>query len=211
MRKRNVIIFGDSYSTFEGCIPEGYAIYYTKLPQIEGIDVTKKEECWWHLLMSDMGMELVMNDSWSGSTICYTGYNGDCSATSSFITRLEKYIAEDFFNKNGIDTIFVLGGTNDSWIENALLGEVDDEGREALFTVRPAIRRFLTLLRSAFDGRIVVICNTEIKPEIIDCLTDEAASIGATAVRLKDIHKVVGHPDVIGMRQIYEQVKAAIV
>ena len=208
---KRAMIFGDSYSTFEGCIPEGYDIYYTKVPQIEGIDVTKKEECWWHLLMSDMGMELVMNDSWSGSTICYTGYNGDCSATSSFITRLEKYIAEDFFKKNDIDTVFVLGGTNDSWVENAMLGEVDDEGREALFTVRPAIRRFLTLLRSAFDGRIVVICNTEIKSEIIDCLADEAARVGATAVRLADIHKVVGHPDVIGMRQIYEQVKAAIV
>lgn len=208
---KKVMIFGDSYSTFEGCIPEGYDIYYTKLPRIEGMDVTKKEECWWHLLMSDLGAELVMNDSWSGSTICYTGYQGDCSATSSFITRLEKYIAEDFFTKNGIDTVFVLGGTNDSWAD-ARLGKVSDEGREALFCVLPAIRKFLTLLRSAFGGRIIVITNdTEIKTEIVDCLISEGESVGATTVRLTDIHKVSGHPDVIGMRQIYEQVKAAIV
>ena len=159
--------------------------------------------------MSDLGAELVMNDSWSGSTICYTGYQGDCSATSSFITRLEKYIADDFFKKNEIDTVFVLGGTNDSWAD-ARLGEVSDEGREALFCVLPAIRKFLTLLRSAFDGRIVVISNTEIKPEIIHCLLDEAESVGGTGIRLRHIHKVSGHPDILGMRQIYEQVKAAI-
>ena len=206
---KKVMIFGDSYSTFEGCIPEGYAIYYSKVPRVEGIDVTEVTQCWWHLLMSDLGAELVMNDSWSGSTICYTGYQGDCSATSSFITRLEKYIADDFFKKNEIDTVFVLGGTNDSWAD-ARLGEVSDEGREALFCVLPAIRKFLTLLRSAFDGRIVVISNTEIKPEIIHCLLDEAESVGGTGIRLRHIHKVSGHPDILGMRQIYEQVKAAI-
>ena len=101
---KKAMIFGDSYSTFEGYIPDGYAIYYSKIPRVEGIDVTEVTQCWWHMLMSEMGVELVMNDSWSGSTICYTGYQGDCSATSSFITRLEKYIAErehrhDFENR----------------------------------------------------------------------------------------------------------------
>ncbi len=206
---KRAMIFGDSYSTFEGYIPDGYAIYYTKIPQIEGIDVDDASQCWWHLLKEDLGFEIVKNDSWSGSTICYTGYNGDCSATSSFITRLEKYIAEDFFKKNDIDTVFVLGGTNDSWAASPI-GEVDDSGDGALFSVRPAIRFFMRRLREAFDGRVVVIINTELKEEITECLASEGAAIGGVVVRLSDINKISGHPDVIGMRQIYEQVKAAI-
>ena len=38
MEKQNAIIFGDSYSTFKGHIPENYGPYYP------GLDVEKKEE-----------------------------------------------------------------------------------------------------------------------------------------------------------------------
>ncbi|MBO7091223.1 MAG: hypothetical protein J6W23_05510, partial [Victivallales bacterium] len=68
-----VSILGDSYSTFKGWIPEGNAIYY---PQTKGNnDVKNAEECWWHLVTAAIGGELEKNESWSGSTICYTGYN----------------------------------------------------------------------------------------------------------------------------------------
>ena len=207
---KKIMIFGDSYSTFEGHIPEGYDVYYFPVPAVEGIDVTSYEQCWWHLLTEDLGLELVTNDSWSGSTICYTGYNGDCSATSSFITRLEKYIAKDHFRKNRIDTVFVFGGTNDSWI-GVPLGDVRDSGRDALFCVGPAIRHFLTLLRSEFDGKIVVIVNTGLSEDISACLVSEGERVGATVVQLSDIQKVQGHPDTVGMRQIYEEVRSATV
>ncbi len=47
---KNIVIFGDSYSTYEGCIPEGYATYYSKIGCADGPSVTKmdKEETWWH-------------------------------------------------------------------------------------------------------------------------------------------------------------------
>ena len=209
MMKR-AMIFGDSYSTFEGYIPDGYAVYYSSIPRVEGIDVTEVSQCWWHLLSEDLGLEIVTNDSWSGSTIGYTGYAGDCR-DSSFITRLEKYIANDHFRKNEIDTVFVFGGTNDSWA-NAPLGHEDDAGEDALYSVLPAIRCFLKKLYDAtFGVRIVVIMNTEIKTEITDLLEKEGKAIGATVVRLSDINKVSGHPDTIGMKQIYEQVKAALI
>ncbi len=38
---KKVIIFGDSYSTFEGEHPEKHTFYYPKM------DVTKKEDTWW--------------------------------------------------------------------------------------------------------------------------------------------------------------------
>ena len=120
---KNTIIFGDSYSTFKGYIPEGYHPYYLEEGRPE-TDVTALEETWWHQVVNEAELNLVQNNSWSGSTICFTGYNGnDCSSTSSFIHRLENMIEEKFFEQNRIDKVFVFGGTNDSWC-GAPLGEV---------------------------------------------------------------------------------------
>ena len=82
----NVLIFGDSYSTFKGFIPKGYADYYRP----EGnpkTDLLHVEETWWHKLITKTESTLLLNDSWSGSTVCNTGYNGDCSKTNSFIYK----------------------------------------------------------------------------------------------------------------------------
>ena len=82
----NVLIFGDSYSTYEGDIPEGYAVYYSGHREKDP-DISSVEKTWWGRLLSDTDSRLIQNNSWSGSTIGYTGYVGDCSKTSSFIYR----------------------------------------------------------------------------------------------------------------------------
>ena len=120
-------------------------------------------------------------------------------------------VADGYFEKNEIDTVFVFGGTNDSWAD-APLGKFDDAGEDALYSVLPAIRCFLGRLRDTIpDGRIIVILNTEIKVEITDALESEGEAVGATVVRLSNISKVSGHPESVGMKQIYEQVKTAII
>ena len=110
MALNNVIIFGDSYSTYLGHIPQGYAVYYSGRretpPDLEDVSQT-----WWHQVISEADGKLVQNNSWSGSTICYTGYGcTDRSKSSSFIYRLNKLADEGFFKKNKIDTVFVFGG-----------------------------------------------------------------------------------------------------
>lgn len=79
MQTKNIVIFGDSYSTFEGYIPSGYYPYYTPTqPHIP--DVQCVENTWWHMLVKELGANIVRNDSWSGSTVCNTAYEGvDCS------------------------------------------------------------------------------------------------------------------------------------
>ena len=110
--KNNTLIFGDSYSTFKGYAPEGYAIYYSENERPE-TDVTQVSQTWWYQVVEKADLKLVLNNSWSGSTIGYTGYNNtDCSKSSSFIYRLRQLIENDFFAKNQIDTVFVFGGTN---------------------------------------------------------------------------------------------------
>ena len=208
---QNVMIFGDSYSTFEGYIPEGYAFYY-KNDEKPGTDVRHVEETWWYGLFAEIGANLVQNNSWSGSTIGNTGYDGDCSKTSSFICRLETLKENGFFEKNEIDTVFVFGGTNDSW-SNAPLGEIklSDHTKEDLFFVCPAICYFIGRLKEILpSANIVSIINTNLKAEIGDTIKAASDHNGTAYVELSGIDKLTGHPTIKGMAEIKEQVKAAL-
>ena len=208
MKNRNVIIFGDSYSTFAGSIPEGYAPYYTgtgeRVP-----DISSADESWWGLLMNETGWNLVRNDSWSGAPICYRGYNGtDVSKSCSFIYRLKKLRDEGHFIENKIDTVFVFGGTNDSWC-GAEIGEEIKEGwgEEDLYSVLPAIWYYFKELRLTFpDAEIYAICNCDINERIIDVMASAAQSIGAKPIILHDVDKLEGHPTALGMMHIKNQV-----
>lgn len=207
---KNFMIFGDSYSTHKDHIPSGYAYYYCDEGRDVETPVTKMcvEKTWWGRLAKKAGANVVLNDSWSGSTIGYTGYEGDCSTSSSFIYRYTKLLEAGFFDKNQIDTIFVFGGTNDSW-SNAPLGQEKYSGfeREELFSVMPAICYFAKQLNQNHpDTKVIYIANCDIKTEIVDCLRHVAERFGAGFVELHGIDKEMGHPTVLGMEQICEQV-----
>ena len=212
MKLGNTVIFGDSYSTFSGYIPEGYAVYYTKTREIP--DVRRVEDTWWYPLCSELDGNIIRNDSWSGSTICYTGYNGvDCSSSSSFIFRINKLEADGFFRDNKLDTVFVFGATNDSWA-NSPLGEVkySDWDKADLYSVLPAICCFLHRVKElAADARIVCVINTDLKAEIVNCFISACEAYGIQYVKLENIDKMNGHPSVKGMNSIKEQIKARIV
>ena len=205
---KNIMIIGDSYSTFEGYIPEGYATYYSA-EETEKTDVRRVEETWWHRLCSEMGLKLVLNDSWSGSPIAYRGHNGkDCSHDSSFIYRFDKMVSDKFFEDNDVDTILIFGGTNDSWA-GAPLGEVkyDNVTTEELFTVLPAITHFAArLAKDASDKNVIFIINTGLKPEIEEAIVLSCKRYGLESIKLSDIDKRCGHPTIKGMEQISEQV-----
>ena len=75
---RTVAILGDSYSTFQGYIPEGNAYWYyvPGKPEPERTDVTDVTQTWWWILTHREGYKLGVNDSYSGATVSYTGYDG---------------------------------------------------------------------------------------------------------------------------------------
>lgn len=204
---KNVLIFGDSYSTFAGYIPNGFAVYYSDNGSGE-TDVSKVSETWWYQLLKESNSELIQNNSWSGSTVCYTGYDGDCSETSSFICRLNKLACAGFFEKNEINTVFVFGGTNDSWA-NSPIGKLkySDWEKEDLFSVLPAFCFFINKLKDILPrADIVCIINTELKPEITDGFKSACKHFGIKQVVLNDIDKLGGHPTVKGMTQIKNQI-----
>ena len=200
---KNIVIFGDSYSTFDGYIPKENLTYYPSY------NVLKAEQTWWGQLLEKTGANLVLNDSWSGSTICNTGYSGDCSRTNSFIYRYEKLKKEGFFEKNEIDTIFVFGGTNDYWA-GAPLGEKMTSGwtDADLYYVLPAICYFMDRLKMDLpEANIVfIINNTDISEEISSCIEWAAEYFGVKAVKLQDVQKKDCHPTAKGMTTICNQI-----
>ncbi len=202
----NVFILGDSYSTFKGYIPDGYAIYYDTEDSRE-IGINNVGQTWWKQVIDATSSNLLRNCSWSGTTVCHTGYSGDCSAIS-FIARLEKLIENGWFEENKVDTFFLFGGTNDNWA-NSPLGELmfEDWKKEDLFSVLPAICYIINRVRSYLpNARLIVLLNTELKEEINNGFEVACEKYGAELIKLKDISKHNGHPDAHGMKQICDQI-----
>ena len=212
---KKFMILGDSYSTYAGCIPEGYATYYSPEGDPNSDHTVRKmQQCdtWWQRLIDTTGAELLLNNSWSGSTVSYTGRSADCSRTSSYIYRYRQLRENGFFANNDIDTIFVFGGTNDSWI-NVPLGEVmlSDWQESDLYNVLPAICHLMYSLKHDLpSARVIFIANCDIKQEIVDCIKHAAEHYGAEVVELCGIDKQFGHPTPLGMSQICDQVIACL-
>lgn len=204
----NILIFGDSYSTFKFHIPEGYAYYYSNGERTE-TDVRKVQETWWHQLISETDSKLILNNSWSGSTICHTGYGGvDCSKTSSFIHRFDELIQNGFFKREKIDTLFIFGGTNDNWA-GVPEGELkfSDWTDSELHLVLPAISFFINMACEALPhARKVFIINTELKKTVTDGIIKACEHFGIEYVKLEEIEKDSGHPTIKGMTSIKNQI-----
>lgn len=213
----NIFILGDSYSTFEGYVPEGYGIYYnaegpayTKsnpdLNLNEG-DVCDVTHTWWYNLVNETGT-LIRNCSWSGTTICNTGYGGCDNSDKSFIARIEKLMKDGYFDRNKVDTLFVFGGTNDSW-SDAPIGEPIYDGwtRNDLYCVLPAFSYLLEVLtKNLTQTKIYCIINTELKSEISSFYKSACQKYSVDYIELHDVDKVCGHPTKKGMSSIRQQI-----
>ncbi len=206
---QNVAVFGDSYSTFKGWIPEGYDIWYSERPMGDN-DVVKVEDTWWKQVVSRMGYTLQMNNSWSGSTVCNHGYRNQDYSDRSFLTRCPLVVPEG----NAPDILLILAGTNDSWC-GAPMGEVkySDWTVEDSYSFLPAYCQMLdTLCRLAPGTRIVNIINDGLKPEVTLGIQEISLHYARTTgcdvefLLLKDIDKRMNHPSVLGMKQIADQV-----
>lgn len=84
---KSVSILGDSYSTFEGYVqPDTNFVWYLKTPP-EGrkTDMVSVRNTWWHQFIKENNYRLCVNNSFSGATICHTGYRSEDYSDRSFI------------------------------------------------------------------------------------------------------------------------------
>lgn len=199
---KNVVILGDSYSTFDGYIPKGNASWYFTHPTGD-CDVVDVSQTWWTLFCEATGSNLLLNESWSGSTICNTGYEGKDYSTWSFIARME-----NLFTQGGQpDLILIFGCTNDSWA-NVPLGDFkySDWTEEDLYSFLPASCYMLDYITSkAPDTEIIVLLNNSLTYEFVDGLIQISRHYGVKPLVLKNIDKLSGHPSIKGMQQICDQ------
>lgn len=209
IRLGNTLILGDSYSTFKGYIPEGSICYYSpEDPEHSG--VTRVEQTWWHQLLAATDSVLLQNNSFSGSTIGFTGYNGDDFKNISFIRRFETLYEQGYFEENRVDTLLVFGGTNDDW-SGAPEGQLMHEGwtEQDLYCALPAIGYLFHRVRELLpDTQVYTIINTGIKPCIHYALIESSQRNGAEVILMNHIDKICGHPTAVGMTQIKDQILA---
>lgn len=202
----NAFILGDSYSTFKDYIPKGFSFWYSNVEK-EETDVIDVSQTWWWQLINSTDSQLVRNCSWSGSTICNT-CRPTFDVSTSFINRFEKLVNEGFFEQNEINTFFVFGGTNDSWI-NSPVGELVVEGwnDEQLLCVLPAVSYLFYRIKTVIpNARVINLINTNLKEVIVEGIKKSAEHFGVEYLQLENISKQNGHPDIKGMVQIKNQI-----
>lgn len=203
----NVMILGDSYSTFEGYIPEGYDAWYNSEAK-DCNNVCHVEECWWHQFFREAPAKLLFNCSFSGTTICNTGYNGEDCRHKSFIARLDRLIDDGYFKENKIDTLIIFGGTNDCWAVSPR-GEqmLSDWTEEELYKVYPAFSYMLSRAKEALPAaRIVFVLNHILIEDFGEKFSESCKHFGVEYLPLDEFQLGGGHPTVLGMQEIKDQV-----
>lgn len=199
-------VLGDSYSTFIGAVsPDTNYVWYTphelehKCTDVEAVD-----QIWWKIVADSLNMNLLKNNSFSGSTISNRGYEGADYTDRSFITRQSNLPKSDY--------VLVFGATNDSWA-GVSAGTYDYEtfAADSLYTFRPAMALLLKRLKEAQpEAKIVVIINSELRSEITESCMAIADHYDVPYVNLYDVEKQCGHPTKRGQRAIAEQVIRAL-
>ncbi len=204
----NVLIIGDSYSTFKDFIPTNCDTWY---PNAE-TDVENVEQTWWKMLLEETESNLILNNSFSGTTICNTGYGGADCTKISFIGRFKAMLESGFFNENKIDTVFIFGGTNDSWADAPLGTYIDSDWQESdLFSVLPGFSYLLHIIKENLPtARVICVLNTELKVDLTDGLKQICDKNSVEKVVLKKIDKIASHPSIMGMKKIKDQILEAI-
>lgn len=190
-----VSILGDSYSTYEGYIPRGNAIWYWAKTDTANTDVQSVRQTWWWQVISEGGFLLERNESYSGATISYRGYRGEDYTDRSFITRLPRLGSPDI--------LFIFGGTNDSWA-GVPIGQV--EGND-LYTYLPALNRLLAEVKDRYPNvHVYFLLNDGLRDDITKGTLDLCQAHAIPCIQLHDIDKKSGHPSIAGMKEITRQV-----
>ncbi len=196
-----VSILGDSYSTFEGYLqPDTNFVWYFNTPQHK-TDVTSVSQTWWYKFIQDNNYQLAVNNSFSGSTICNTGYRKVDYSKRSFIARMN--------NLGNPNVIFIFGATNDSWA-GAPIGEYKygDWTKEDLYQFRPAMANMLDSMTANYrNAKIYFLLNDSLKESINESVLTICKYYHIDCISLHNIDKKAGHPSIKGMEQINDQIK----
>lgn len=208
--QKTLSILGDSYSTYKGWIPRDYEAWYADSGTSEPNDVTSVEQTWWHMLCEEKNLKLLQNCSYSGSTVCNTGYVPIFAARISFIKRMVRELGPDQSQK--ADILIVFGATNDFWAESPVgTIQYQDWTPADLKKFAPAFCYMMHHLKEWNPDTVIYnVVNDDISDELKRIITEVCGHYGITNIELSDIEKENGHPNRRGMCQIKDQIAEII-
>lgn len=158
LKGKKLGIIGDSISTYSGFLPSGYQTYYPRYT------VTDPEKTWWKQLLNETEMELCVNASWSGSTICgdttnNTGVVGCSDARVNALTDGQG---------NKPDVIIVYMGINDFGKSNGITcgtydGKAEPSTATNITSITEAFGVLLKKLENTYPNARIFVCR--IMPE----------------------------------------------
>lgn len=198
---QRVSILGDSYSTFEDFVtPSSNELWYYARNDTSKTDVNRVQDTWWWQFVHDNGMKLEINNSYSGATIGYGGYDGNDYSARSFLRRM--------YNIGSPDILLVFGATNDSW-SGEQVGEYKycDWTWGDFYNFRPAMAYMVNWIKLHHPNvRVYYIINSDLRKDITESMKVICRHYDVPYIQLENIDKKNGHPTVKGMKAIAEQV-----
>lgn len=210
----NLMVLGDSISTFEGYTYYPNHHWYMDGGRDDGTtDVKNVRQTYWSILLSNAKGKLVALQASSGATICHSVANGDYVIPTSFITRFQNMIDDGFFEKTKVDTLIIHGGTNDSNRGSSIgLAKYSDWTEEDLKSFAPAVAYLFSKVKTTLpDTRVVVIIDDTLRSEIASTLSAAAEYYDFEAVHLgNEVEMIEPHPTVLGMKQIEREIRKVI-
>lgn len=227
-------ILGDSISTFQGYIPEGYYDFFPGNGEVKEVVDT-----WWQIAAGDLGLSLYVNGSSSGATVV-----GDSTGKENPQCACNEFRTDALTGPQGAcpEIIFVYLGTNDL-LDNVPLGTNDgtmpvEEGE--IVTFSDAYTLMLDKLQSKYPPTEIYCCTllpvgdygtktpyvdyvngngltaADYGRVIMQIAKNKGFSVidlqdcGITIENLQEMTSDGVHPTAAGMRQIAKAVKGAL-
>lgn len=189
---KKISIIGDSISTYEEYVPEGYKTFYP----YPTADVSDVNLTWWMKAINKLGGKLFINNSYSGSCVSTGG-----SSASQSMERLSKLVV----NGETPDVIIIYMGSNDC---------------HAPYTVnsfKSAYKKMLTNLKQLCPNSEIVLCTLptsnlytkENQNAYNNVITEFATNYKLVNLDKVDITNYLvdsAHPNKDGMEKIAEQI-----
>lgn len=209
---KTIAILGDSYSTYKGWIPGDYLSWYADEGNDCENDMRSVEQTWWKMLIESHHLKLLTNCSYSGSTVCNTGYEAQDASTTSFLYRMKRELGEHRAMDQDPDILIVFGGTNDFWAQSPV-GRIlyENQTKEDLKAFGPAFCYMMKYLMDYNPNSVIYnVVNDEITGEIREIMSKVCKHYGIHNIELENLDKQNGHPTVVGMAAIKEQIEKGI-
>lgn len=191
---KKISILGDSISTYEYYVPDGYKTFYP----YPTADVSDVNLTWWMKTINNLGAKLFINNSYSGSCV----YSGGNIASQSKV-RLSQFVV----NGETPDVIIIYMGSNDC------------HSPVALNSFETAYKNMLSNLKQLCPNSEIVLCTLPSSKLYLDenkvaynkIISNFASKnsyklINLDKINLEDDLVDSAHPNKYGMEKIAKQV-----